>query len=287
MEAISRAQKKALPKKEWSGRDNTPVIILVRPQLAENIGMAARAMANFGFSRMRLVAPRDGWPQKAGLKNGAHQAAAGAASIVEEAELFSSLESACADLTYVFATTARERGQAKPVFAPDAGMREIIEKGHNPQSVGILFGPERTGLDNDDISLADAVLTFPINPTFASLNLAQAVLLVSYEWHRATQGVAAPFELAHRTGPAKRETLFSFFSFVEQELDRVRFLFPTHRRAVMIRNFRNILHRMSLTEQDVRTMRGALDRLVSGPRPDRAKAKDPPLHISDRTDGTG
>ena len=150
--------------------------------------------------------------------------------------------------------------------------------------------PFSTAVDSATITVTsrnDAPILAPINPTFASLNLAQAVLLVSYEWHRATQGLAAPFELAHRTGPAKRETLFSFFSFVEQELDRVRFLFPTHRRAVMIRNFRNILHRMSLTEQDVRTMRGALDRLVSGPRPDRAKAKDPPLHISDRTDGTG
>ena len=155
-----------------------PVVILVRPQMAENIGMAARAMANFGLSEMRLVAPRDGWPQKTRMKKGAHQAASGATHILEQAKLFETVEAAVGDLTHVFATTARERGQAKLVQAPEEAMRALVKRPGGGGGTGILFGPERTGLESDEISLADSVLTFPINPAFASLNLAQAVLLV-------------------------------------------------------------------------------------------------------------
>ena len=248
-----------------------PVIILVRPQMAENIGMAARAMANFGLSEMRLVAPRDGWPQKTRMKKGAHQAASGAVHILEHAALFETVEEAIGDLTCVFATTARERGQAKPVHAPDEGMRLAAEAIGQGQGVGILFGPERTGLDNDDISLADAVLTFPIDPAFASLNLAQAVLLVSYEWMKASGKAAAPFDLPLHTGPAKRASLVSFFRFVETELQRVGFYSSAERKPIMVRNMRNILHRMGMTEQDVRTLRGAISALIRGERPPREK----------------
>lgn len=159
-----------------------PVLILVRPQLAENIGMCARAMANFGLETLRLVAPRDGWPQKARLKKGAVSAAAGATGLLERAELFESVEAACADLHRVYATTARGRGQAKPVLSPKSAMAEMRERLTTGQRVGILFGPERTGLSNEDVALASAVITFPVNPDFASLNLAQAVLLMGYEW---------------------------------------------------------------------------------------------------------
>lgn len=245
-----------------------PVIILVRPQMAENIGMAARAMANFGLSEMRLVSPRDGWPQKTRMKKGAHQAASGATHILEQAQLFENVAEAIGDLNVVYATTARERGQAKPVYPPDEGMTRIA--GLPPGSrAGVLFGPERTGLDNDDISLADAVLTFPINPEFASLNLAQAVLLVSYEWKRASQGSAAPFALPQQSGPAKRESLLSYFEFMETALTNAGF-FHGDRAPVMIRNFRNILHRMALSEQDVRTLRGAMEALIRGERSGKA-----------------
>lgn len=242
---------------------NGPVIILVRPQMAENIGMAARAMANFGLSAMRLVAPRDGWPQKTKMKKGAHQAASGATHILEAAALFETVEEAIADLTYVLATTARNRGQAKPVFTPEEGVTKIGPAVLGSGRAGILFGPERTGLDNDDISLADAVLTFPVDPQYASLNLAQAVLLVGYEWRRSIGAGQAPFALPAESGPARRESVLALFSFLEQELTAAGF-FRDERAPIMIRNFRNILHRIAMTEQDVRTLRGAFTALMRG-----------------------
>ncbi|MFN3481577.1 RNA methyltransferase [Rhabdaerophilum calidifontis] len=236
-----------------------PVIILVRPQLAENIGMCARAMANFGLTEMRLVAPRDGWPQKTRMKKGAFSAAAGATGILETATLFPDVETAIADLHHVHATTARERGQAKPVEAPSAAMAAAAARIGAGQRVGILFGPERTGLSNDEVAFASAVITFPVNPEFASLNLAQAVLLTGYEWFRHAHGEAPPFAMPAESPPVTRETLNSFFAFLEGHLDRARFFWPEDKRPVMIRNLRNIVHRMDPSEQDIRTLRGALD----------------------------
>ncbi len=240
-----------------------PVVILVRPQMAENVGMAARAMANFGLSDLRLVAPREGWDLRGEGAKGAVQAAVGAAPILERARVFATLEAAAADLVALYATTARERGQAKPVLAPDAAMADVAAYGAAGGACGVVFGPERTGLENDEISLCNAVVTFPVDPAFASLNLAQAVLLMAYEWSRAA-GQAVPFSLPNHSGPAQRATLFSFFRFVEGELDRVRFFHPPARRAVMVRNFRNIVHRMAPTEQDIRTLRGAILALIRG-----------------------
>lgn len=246
-----------------------PIIILVRPQLAENIGMCARAMANFGLTELRLVAPRDGWPQKTRMKKGAISAAAGATGILEAATLFPDVESAIADLHHVFATTARERGQAKTVHAPSGAMAEAKARIGRGERIGILFGPERTGLENDDVALASAIITFPVNPKFASLNLAQAVLLTGYEWFRHAIGEAAPFEMPEMSPPAKRETLLSFFAFLEGHLDRARYFWPEDKRPVMVRNMRNIIHRMKPSEQDIRSLRGALDILVK-----RGRAED-------------
>lgn len=243
-----------------------PVIILVRPQLAENIGMCARAMANFGLSDMRLVAPRDGWPQKTRMKKGAFQAAAGATAILDNARLFGSVEEATADLHYVLATTARERGQHKPVLGPSEAMGESHRRIGAGEKVGILFGPERTGLDNEDVALASAVVTFPVNPEFASLNLAQAVLLTGYEWFRHSSGETPAFATP-APSPATRETLFSFFEFIEGHLDRARFFWPPDKRPVMVRNFRNLIHRLNPTEQDIRSLRGAIRWLVERGRP--------------------
>jgi tRNA/rRNA methyltransferase len=237
-----------------------PAIILVAPQLGENIGMAARAMANFGLSDLRLVAPRDPFPNSQ-----AEAAAAGALHVVEAARVFTDLRSAMADLNYVFATTARERGQMKRVFAADVAMTDSARRMAQGERVGILFGRERTGLENDDIALADAVVTFPVNPAFASLNLAQAVLLVGYEWIKAS-GMDLPFTTPERSPPATREGLMSFFDFFEAELDRCGFFVPAHKKPVMTRNMRNIFHRMGLTEQDLRTLRGAAVALVNGRR---------------------
>jgi tRNA/rRNA methyltransferase len=239
---------------------NRPVIILVEPQLAENIGMVARAMANFGLSELRLVAPRNGWPKK-----GAHSAASGATHILEGAELFSTAEEAIGDLHYVFATTARNRGQMKRVLAPEAAMIEAHRRGAEGQGVGILFGRERVGLTNDEVSLADAIITFPVDPRFSSLNLAQAVLLVAYEWYKRATGEALPFSGEMLSPPAPREMVTSFFAFIEGELEAVGH-YPEEKRSVMVRNMRDMFHRIGMTEQDVRTLRGAIRALVEGRR---------------------
>lgn len=237
-----------------------PIIILVEPQLAENIGMVARAMANFGLSELRLVSPRNGWPKK-----GAHSAASGAVHVLEAARLYDTAREAIADLNYVFATTARERGQMKRVFAPEAAMREAQGRIGEGQGVGILFGRERTGLENDEVSLADSIITFPVDPKFSSLNLAQAVLLVSYEWRKLATGGALPFSGEIRSPPAAREMLASFFDYVEAELEAVNF-YPEDKKPIMARNMRDIFHRLAMTEQDVRTLRGAIRALAEGRR---------------------
>lgn len=237
-----------------------PVIILVEPQLAENIGMVARAMANFGLSELRLVSPRNGWPKK-----GAHSAASGAVHVLDGARLYDTAAEAIADLNFVFATTARERGQMKRVFAPDVAMKEAQERIGAGQGVGILFGRERTGLENDEISLADAIITFPVDPKFSSLNLAQAVLLVSYEWYKLAMSGALPFSGERRSPPATREAVVSFFDYLEAELEAVNF-YPEDKKPTMTRNMRDMLHRLEMTEQDVRTLRGAIRALAEGRR---------------------
>lgn len=239
---------------------NPPVIILVEPQLAENIGMVARAMANFGLSELRLVAPRNGWPKK-----GAHSAASGATHILEAATLYRTAEEAIGDLNLVFATTARNRGQMKRVHAPDAAMEEAHRRGTQGQRIGILFGRERVGLTNDEVSLADAIITFPVDPRFPSLNLAQAVLLVAYEWRKRVAGEALPFTGELLSPPAPREMVTSFFDYIEGELDAVGH-FPEEKRSGMVRNMRDMFHRIGMTEQDVRTLRGAIRALVGARR---------------------
>lgn len=243
-----------------------PAIILVRPQLAVNIGMCARAMANFGLSDLRLVSPREGWPRTGARRKGAYAAAAGAVHLLERATVYESTEAAVADLNFVWAATARERGQFKRVETPALAMPECAAATFAGEKHGILFGPERTGLDNDDVALASAILTFPVNPAYGSLNLAQAVLLCGYEYFLAREGGALPFAREERSPPAQREMVLSFFEFVEGKLDAAGFFRPESKRPVMQRNLRNMFHRMNLTQQDVRTLWGAIVRLVEGPR---------------------
>ena len=255
-----------------------PAIILVRPQLAVNIGMCARAMANFGLSDLRLVNPRDGWPRTGALRKGAFAAAAGAVHLLEGAKLYDSLEEATADLNFVWATTARERGQGKRVEGPAIAMDETAALIANMGKAGILFGPERTGMDSDEIARADAIITFPVNPAYASLNLAQAVLLVGYEWFRVAHNEGPRFVTPERSVPATREMVSAFFDYFESKLDANGFFRPVSKKPNMQRNLRNIIHRMQLTQQDVRTLWGAVVRLSEGPRlaaktRSRAKAK--------------
>jgi tRNA/rRNA methyltransferase len=259
-----------------------PAIILVRPQLAVNIGMCARAMANFGLSDLRLVNPREGWPRTGALRKGAYAAAAGAVHLLEGAKLYETLEEAVADLSFVFATTARERGQGKRILPPSVAMTETAQAAGAGELRGIMYGPERTGLDNDEIAIADALITFPVNPAYASLNLAQAVLLTGYEWFRASQGEVLPFAQVERSPPAPREMVLSFFDYFENALEENGFFRPEGKRPVMQRNLRNIFHRMGMTEQDVRTLRGALVRLVEGPRKEaqtRKRTRAPKIKV--------
>jgi tRNA/rRNA methyltransferase len=249
-----------------SGTDKTktgfdlegPAIILVEPQLGENIGMAARAMGNFALSRLRIVNPRDGWPNIA-----ASRAAAGADHILERAELFDTVEQAVADLDLLFATTARAHDQAKPVMAPEAAAREIV--GHTTGGgTGILFGRERSGLTNEEVALANRIITFPVNPGFASLNLAQAVLLMGYEWFKLSTKGALPFSMPERSERASQHQVDAFFDNLVRELDRVEFLRPAEKRDTMLVNLRNIFLRMEPTKQDMHTLHGVIMAIAEG-----------------------
>ena len=236
-----------------------PVVILSHPQLGENIGAAARAMANFGLSDLRLVAPRDGWPNKK-----AEAMAAGAAGVVENAHVFATTREAVGELELVFATTARERGTTKEVITPAEAAKRLHKASARGEKTGILFGNERAGLDNDEISLCDAVITIP-TAEFASLNLGQAVLLNAYEWFRAGDATP-PARIEHAPIHRKptREELFQLFEHLEHELKDSGFLYPPEKRDAMVRAIRATLHRARLTYQEVQTLRGMIVALARG-----------------------
>src|SRR5213082_1566236 len=236
-----------------------PIVILVEPQLGENIGMAARAMGNFALSRLRIVNPRDGWPNVS-----AQRAAAGADLILEHAELFDSVEAAVADLTLLFATTARAHDQAKPVVAPERAASEIVAYMAGGGKAGILFGRERYGLTNDEVALANRIITFPVNPGFASLNLAQAVLLMGYEWFKLATADRLPFVMPERSERASQHQMQAFFENLVRELDRVEFLRPAEKRETMLVNLRNIFSRMEPTRQDMHTLHGVVMAIAEG-----------------------
>ncbi|MCG6204597.1 TrmJ/YjtD family RNA methyltransferase [Rhodopseudomonas sp. HC1] len=236
-----------------------PVVILVEPQLGENIGMCARAMGNFGLKRLRLVKPRDGWPNIA-----ATRASAGADHILDAVELFDSVEAAVADCALLFATTARAHDQAKPVRGPEAAAQEIVAATATGATAGIMFGRERHGLENDEVALANRIVTFPVNPAFASLNLAQAVLLMGYEWFKHATGGALPFDMPERSEPASQHQMQAFFDNLVAELDRVEFLRPPEKRDTMLVNLRNIFTRMDPTKQDIHTLHGAIMAIAEG-----------------------
>ena len=208
-----------------------PAVILVRPQLAVNIGMCARAMANFGLDDLRLVNPRQGWPRTDDYREVAYSAAAGATDLLDAARVFASVEAAIGDLHAVYATTARERGQMKAVLSPSVAMGATAAAVGEKR--GILFGPERTGLDNDEVAIADSIITFPSSPTYASLNLSQAVLICGYEWFKAAHGDAPPPSTIPRpiSPPAQREMLLAFFDYPRGQARRERLLPPGDQEA--------------------------------------------------------
>ena len=257
------------------GAGETPVVILVRPQLADNIGMVSRAMANFGLEHLRLVAPRDGWPNEK-----ARIAASGANLIVDEAQAYATLPEGMADLNWVCATTARQRDLAKPVLTPEQAVAEMRRRIGEGQRCGILFGPERNGLETEEVANADAAVMAPVNPNFASLNLAQASLLMGYEWMKSgsagTLGRVTTYEQPVQPGlrtrgspPATKEELMGFFEQLERELEAQGFFSPPEKRPNMVQNMRTMFTRMGATEQEIRTLRGIVKALVYAKRTKR------------------
>ena len=269
---IRRARRSGAP---LEGTSISPVFVLVRPQLADNIGMVARALANFGLEELRLVAPRDGWPNEK-----ARIAASGANFIIDAAEAYPTFERALADLNWAAATSARQRDLAKPVLTPEQAVAEMLRRTAEGQRCGIVFGPERNGLETEEIANADAIVMAPVNPNFASLNLAQAVLLVAYEWMKQAGGgtlgrvttYEEPVEPGLRTRgspPATKEELFAFFEHIEAELDAHDYFKSPEKRPSMVQNMRTMFTRMGATEQEIRTLRGIVKALVQAARSGR------------------
>lgn len=257
-----------------------PAIILVAPQLGENIGMVARAMANFGLADLRLVAPRDGWPSEK-----AQSAAAGAIHVIVGAQVFDTLEAALADLNFTYATTARERDGHKPVCGPVEAGRTLRTRFRGGEKVGIIFGRERTGLHNDEIALADELVTFPVNPSHASLNLAQAVLLMAYEW--MSSGLAdttAPAFAGPLIEPAPKQDLYGLFEQIEEALAARGYFRSEGKRAKATENLRAVLTRPGFSTLEISVLRGLVASLDRFERSDGGSRPQAPPRKSAKTE---
>ena len=234
-----------------------PSIILVKPQMGENIGSAARAMLNFGLENMRVVAARDGWPSQSAVAT-----ASGAGRVLDQARHFSSFHDAVGDCHFVFATTARGRDLTKPIYDPKKAMKIAFEKISDGQKVGIVFGPERAGLENTEVVRSNALITVPVNPDFSSINLAQTVLLLSYEWFLATDIYEENFSNTRKTSVASILEIEKLSEQYENELEKIGFFFPEEKATSMKSTLRNIWSRLPLTVSDVRAFHGILRHLL-------------------------
>jgi tRNA/rRNA methyltransferase len=237
---------------------HAPCVILDGPQLAENIGAVARAMANFGLTELRLVRPRDGWPQPR-----AWPSASGAEDVLDRAAVFATLAEAIGDLTLVLATTARPREAALPILTPREGAARLSAANAAGERTGLLFGAERAGLQTADVALCQAIVTIPVDVARRSLNLAQAVAINAYEW-RVAQDAAPPANFVQRAPPADAAALAGLFAHLEAELDAGGFFHPPEKRESMVRNLRAALARAGFTDQEVRTLRGVVTALARG-----------------------
>jgi tRNA/rRNA methyltransferase len=273
---LRRAHMKGEP---VAGEGETPSVLLMEPQLADNIGMVARACANFGLDDLRLINPRDGWPNEK-----ARIAASGANYVIDDARPFANLEESIADLNWIGATTARQRDMRKPVLTPEQAIAEMRTRIARGERCGILFGRERNGLETSEVANADALIMIPVNSRFASLNLAQAVLLLGYEWMRGDTGrslgrvttyekpLSEGMNMGHDR-PATKDEVIGLFEHLERELELAGFFNPAHRKAVVAQNLRTMLTRMNATDQEVRTLRGIVATLAQG----KGKARKGPL----------
>ena len=238
-----------------------PAVVLVAPQLGMNIGMVARAMMNCGLTDLRLVRPRDGWPNPE-----AEAPAAGAAIVLERTQVFGSLADALADLHYAYATTARPRGIIKEVFTPRAVAGDLRRRIGEGQRAALVFGAERTGLEAEDVALCDALVNVPLNPGFSSLNLAQAVLILGYEWFQSGDETPGQYRQTGVTPPAEKRELQAFYDRLESELDAMNFFWPLDKGPAMKRNLRSLFNRLEATEQDIRTLHGVVSALINARR---------------------
>jgi TrmH family RNA methyltransferase len=240
---------------------NTPVVVLVRPQLADNIGACARAMGNGGLFVLRLVAPRDGWPQDKAWRN-----SSGAHRVLDEATVHDTVADAVADLHHVFATCPRPRHIIKPVLTARGAAAELRAIADRGLRTGILFGPERAGLDNDDIAHADTLVRYPLNPRFMSLNLAQAVMIMAYEWWTAREATPPREFMTNETRVATKAKLEELLAHLTRELDECGFLRNLPKRPGMLRNIRHFFQRGEVTDQELRTLHGIVTELSLGRR---------------------
>jgi tRNA/rRNA methyltransferase len=255
---------------------STPIIILTRPQLVENIGAVARAMLNCGLAELRIVAPRDGWPQPTAsghimpvmegwIAERLFAASSGADEVLNNAQLFPDLTTALTDIHHVYATTARDHYMVKPWTTPKLATPIIQQQITDGLKIGILFGPERTGLTHDDMSFANEVLCIPANPVHSSFNLAQAVLIIAYEWYQAQETTILKPRV-EQSRPATKAELHNLFERLEREMDISGFYTTEEMRPTMVRNVRNALQRATMTDQEIRTLHGVITALIDGPK---------------------
>lgn len=233
-----------------------PAFVLIRPQMGENIGAAARAMWNFGLDRMRITSPRDGWPNQKAVAM-----ASGAGRLLDEAMMCETTAEAVADCTYVYATTARPRELTKPIFTPAHAMKDAAQRIANGEKVAVLFGPERAGMENDDIAKANAIISVPVNPEFASLNLAQCVLLTGYEWRQATVETV-PATTSMEGEWASQQEMEALAQHYEDRMETAGFFFPEHKAPSMKIHLRNLWSRLPLTRADVQMLHGVMRQMV-------------------------
>lgn len=233
-----------------------PSFVLIRPQMGENIGAAARGMWNFGLDRMRVVSPRDGWPNPRAVAM-----ASGAGRLLDEARLFDKVADAVSDCTFVYATTARPRGLTKPVMSPQAAMEDAARRIAGGQNVAVMFGPERAGMENEDIAVANAIINVPVNPAFSSLNLAQCVLLTAYEWQRASTEIT-PVRVDMQGEWAQVHEIEKLAEHYEETLSAAGFFYPESKAPHMKLNLRNLWSRMPLTRADVQILHGVMRQMV-------------------------